>query len=259
MPAPRGRRRRDGGAAAAPGDRADHQRRRVWPGAPPRWPGGRPRPGQRLAGHRRRRSTSPPSPAATGSPTCSTGLAAAAAAGLGPVKVNAVLDPVTGLDDAVALLRFCLRARLPAADHRADAAGRRPPVAARRADRAPTRSSPRCAAHFGLTPDPAPRGSAPAQLWRVDGGPGHRRRHRVGVARVLLGLRPHPADRRRPGPQLPVRHRGDRSARAAARRRRRRRTRGGLARGDVGARRPVTASTTPTSCSRDRPMSAIGG
>jgi cyclic pyranopterin phosphate synthase len=24
---------------------------------------------------------------------------------------------------------------------------------------------------FDLTPDPAPRGSAPAQLWRVDGGP----------------------------------------------------------------------------------------
>ena len=25
--------------------------------------------------------------------------------------------------------------------------------------------------HFTLTPDPAPRGSAPAELWRVDGGP----------------------------------------------------------------------------------------
>ncbi len=36
------------------------------------------------------------------------GLAAAAEAGLTPVKVNAVLDPVTGLDDAVPLLRFCL-------------------------------------------------------------------------------------------------------------------------------------------------------
>ena len=36
------------------------------------------------------------------------GLEAAKAAGLSPVKVNAVLDPVTGLDDAVALLRFCL-------------------------------------------------------------------------------------------------------------------------------------------------------
>ena len=36
------------------------------------------------------------------------GLDAAKAAGLSPVKVNAVLDPVTGLDDAVALLQFCL-------------------------------------------------------------------------------------------------------------------------------------------------------
>ena len=34
-----------------------------------------------------------------------TGLAAAHAAGLRPVKVNAVLDPRTGLDDAVALVR----------------------------------------------------------------------------------------------------------------------------------------------------------
>ncbi len=36
------------------------------------------------------------------------GLNAAKAAGLNPVKVNAVLDPVTGLDDAVELLRFCV-------------------------------------------------------------------------------------------------------------------------------------------------------
>ena len=36
------------------------------------------------------------------------GLAAASAAGLRPVKVNAVLDPVTGLNDAVTLVRFCL-------------------------------------------------------------------------------------------------------------------------------------------------------
>ena len=36
------------------------------------------------------------------------GLQAAKAAALAPVKVNAVLDPVSGRDDAVALLRFCL-------------------------------------------------------------------------------------------------------------------------------------------------------
>ncbi len=36
------------------------------------------------------------------------GLAAASAAGLRPVKVNAVLDPVNGLDDVVPLVRYCL-------------------------------------------------------------------------------------------------------------------------------------------------------
>lgn len=98
------------------------------------------------------------------------GLAAAADAGLAPVKVNAVLDPVTGLDDAVELLRFCLQhgyqlriiEQMPLdAEHLwrrdenitgADILG-----ALRR--------------HFDLQPDTEPRGSAPAQLWRVDGGP----------------------------------------------------------------------------------------
>src|ERR1700761_939069 len=37
------------------------------------------------------------------------GLAAAKEAGLRPVKVNAVLDPVTGREDVVELLRFCLQ------------------------------------------------------------------------------------------------------------------------------------------------------
>jgi len=103
------------------------------------------------------------------------GLQAAKEAGLDPVKVNAVLDPVTGLDDAVSLLRFCLdhgyqlriieqmpldaghqwqRGQAIAADDILDALRR----------------------HFDLTPDPAPRGSAPAELWQVDGGRG-----KVGV------------------------------------------------------------------------------
>ncbi len=99
------------------------------------------------------------------------GLEAAKRAGLSPVKVNAVLDPVTGLDDAVSLLRFCLdhgyqlriieqmpldgghqwqRSKAIAADDVLDTLRR----------------------HFDLRLDPAPRGSAPAELWQVDGGRG---------------------------------------------------------------------------------------
>ncbi|HEY5149632.1 MAG TPA: GTP 3',8-cyclase MoaA [Mycobacterium sp.] len=98
------------------------------------------------------------------------GLAAAAAAGLGPVKVNAVLDSASGLDDAVELLRYCLRfgyqlriiEQMPLdAGHlwRRDATLSADDIFAA------------LAAHFQLTTDPAPRGSAPARLWRVDGGP----------------------------------------------------------------------------------------
>ncbi len=98
------------------------------------------------------------------------GLAAAAAAGLAPVKVNAVLDPVSGPADAVELLRFCLRhgyqlriiEQMPLdAGHRwsrESAVGAAAVLAALRGA-------------FELTPDPAPRGSAPARLWQVDRGP----------------------------------------------------------------------------------------
>lgn len=99
------------------------------------------------------------------------GLAAAKAAGLEPVKVNAVLDPVSGLDDAVDLLRYCLehgyqlrfieqmpldaghtwrRGEVVDADHILQTLQR----------------------HFELRPDSHPRGSAPAELWQVDNGAG---------------------------------------------------------------------------------------
>jgi GTP 3',8-cyclase len=103
------------------------------------------------------------------------GLQAAKQAGLDPVKVNAVLDPVTGLDDAVSLLRFCLDhgyqlriiEQMPLdAGHewqRGKALGADDVLATLRR-------------HFDLTPDPTPRGSAPAELWQVDGGRG-----KVGV------------------------------------------------------------------------------
>lgn len=96
------------------------------------------------------------------------GLAAAAEAGLGPVKVNAVLDPATGTTDAVELLRFCLEhgyqlriiEQMPLdAGHswRRDTAVTADGIHAALAER------------FDLQPDPTPRGSAPARQWRVDG------------------------------------------------------------------------------------------
>ncbi len=97
------------------------------------------------------------------------GLAAAQRSGLGPVKVNAVLDPVTGREDVVALLRYCLEhgyqlrviEQMPLdADHH----WQRGKVLTGADILATLRQ------HFILRPDPAPRGSAPAQLWRVDDG-----------------------------------------------------------------------------------------
>ena len=82
-----------------------------------------------------------------------------------------MLDPVTGLDDAVSLLRFCL-------DHgyQLRIIEQMPLDAGHHWQRDKTIDADQILgtlrAHFDLTPDPAPRGSAPAQLWRVDGGPG---------------------------------------------------------------------------------------
>jgi GTP 3',8-cyclase len=98
------------------------------------------------------------------------GLAAAKDAGLIPVKVNAVLDPTTGREDVIGLLRFCL-------DHGyqlrvieqmpLDAGHQWRRDAALSADDVLAALRP----HFRLRPDPAPRGSAPAQLWLADAGP----------------------------------------------------------------------------------------
>ncbi|MCT7657583.1 GTP 3',8-cyclase MoaA [Mycobacterium deserti] len=99
------------------------------------------------------------------------GLEGAKAAGLDPVKVNAVLDPTTGLDDAVGLLRFCL-------DHgyQLRIIEQMPLDASHQWQRGRALGADDVLAtlqrHFDLEPDPAPRGSAPAQLWQVDGGRG---------------------------------------------------------------------------------------
>jgi cyclic pyranopterin phosphate synthase len=105
-----------------------------------------------------------------------TGLAAAAAAGLTPVKVNAVLMRGVNDHEAVPLLRFCLERgyqlrfieQMPLdAQHgwrRDDMITAEEILAA-------------LSAEFVVTPrDPADRGSAPAEDFLVDGGPG-----RVGV------------------------------------------------------------------------------
>jgi GTP 3',8-cyclase len=99
------------------------------------------------------------------------GLQAAKQAGLDPVKVNAVLDPVTGLDDAVALLRFCL-------DHgyQLRIIEQMPLDAGHQWQRGKAIEADDVLAalrrHFDLIPDPVPRGSAPAQLWQVVGASG---------------------------------------------------------------------------------------
>jgi len=99
------------------------------------------------------------------------GLEGAKAAGLDPVKVNAVLDPVTGLDDAVALLRFCL-------DHgyQLRIIEQMPLDAGHEWKRGRAIQADDVLAtlqrHFNLRPDWAPRGSAPAELWEVVEGPG---------------------------------------------------------------------------------------
>lgn len=98
------------------------------------------------------------------------GLAAAKQAELGPVKVNAVLDPATGRDDVVDLLRFCMDA-----GYHLRVIEQMPLDAGHQWDRGHVLSGDDVLTilgrHFSLAPDPRPRGSAPAQLWLVDGGP----------------------------------------------------------------------------------------
>lgn len=98
------------------------------------------------------------------------GLAAAQQAGLGPVKVNAVLDPDTGRDDVVELLRYCLQH-----GYQLRVIEQMPLDAGHQWSRNATLSAADVLAalrpHFRLSPDPAPRGSAPAELWLVDTGP----------------------------------------------------------------------------------------
>ena len=102
------------------------------------------------------------------------GLAAAAAVGLTPVKVNALLMRGINDDEAPALLRWCLQR-----GYELRFIEQMPLDAQHGWDRHTMVSGDeilaQLRAEFDLAPEPG-RGSAPAQTWVVDGGPG-----RVGV------------------------------------------------------------------------------
>ncbi|MFG1657984.1 GTP 3',8-cyclase MoaA [Micromonospora chersina] len=103
------------------------------------------------------------------------GLAGAAAAGLTPVKINAVLMRGVNDDEAPALLRFAL-------DHGYELRfiEQMPLDAQHGWDRSTMVTAEEILAalraEFALTADPGERGAAPAETWLVDGGPA-----RVGV------------------------------------------------------------------------------
>ena len=108
------------------------------------------------------------------------GLAAAHAAGLRPVKVNAVLDPLTGLDDAVSLVRFCL-----GHDYQLRIIEQMPLDAGHQWRREATVTADQVLAQlrrhsFRLEPDRAPRGPAAAELWRIT-DPATGRTGKVGI------------------------------------------------------------------------------
>jgi cyclic pyranopterin phosphate synthase len=103
------------------------------------------------------------------------GLAAATAAGLTPVKVNAVLLRGINDDEACDLLEFCL-----ANDYELRFIEQMPldPGGAWRRDEFVTAAEilDRLSTRWRLVPDSHERADAPAELWLIDGGPA-----RVGV------------------------------------------------------------------------------
>lgn len=98
------------------------------------------------------------------------GLRAAKAAGLAPVKVNAVLMRGVNEDEAVPLLEFCLDG-----GYELRFIEQMPLDPQHGWDRADMVSGPEILAalrtRFTLTPHTAERGAAPAERWQIDGGP----------------------------------------------------------------------------------------
>jgi cyclic pyranopterin phosphate synthase len=99
------------------------------------------------------------------------GLAAARAAGLSPVKVNAVLLRGVNDDEATDLLEYCLRN-----GYQLRFIEQMPLDPQHGWDRADMITAEEIlsllAKRFRLSPSPSPRGGAPAERWLVDGGPG---------------------------------------------------------------------------------------
>lgn len=98
------------------------------------------------------------------------GMAAAQAAGLAPVKVNAVLLRGVNDDEAASLLRFCLEH-----DYQLRFIEQMPLDPQHGWDRSLMVTAEEILdalrASFDLTPSPRRRGAAPAERWLVDGGP----------------------------------------------------------------------------------------
>lgn len=186
------------------------------------------------------------------------GMAAAADAGLAPVKVNAVLMRGVNDDEAAALLSWCLERgyelrfieQMPLdAQH---GWKRDQMVTADEILRD-------LAAAFRLTPEgDAERGSAPAERWLVDGGPG-----RVGVIGTVTRPFCGACDRTRLTADGQIRNclfaREESDLRAALR--------GGASDEEIADRWRVAMATKkagagiddPTFLQPSRPMSAIGG
>lgn len=108
------------------------------------------------------------------------GLAAAAGTGLHPIKVNAVLPARADLARLPDLLRFCLDN-----EYQLRVIEQMPLDAEHRWDRDAMVTADEILAtlraRFTLLPDPAPRGSAPAATWVVDG-------HRIGDQPARVGV-----------------------------------------------------------------------
>ena len=258
--ASRGRRRGDRRAATPARDHVDHQRHRAgaargrtrsapgWTGSTCRWTPSTPRASPHIT--RRDRLAD-----------VLAGLAARQGRRAGPGQGQRRArsgDRARRRGRAAAVLPG---ARVPAAHHRADAAGRRATSggAARRIDADDVLGS--AAPPLHVDARLRRRGARRRrELWRVDGGPGATgRHHRVGVACVLRGVRPHPADRRRPGAQLPVRD-ARRPICAACCAAAPTTTRSKPAwRAAMWAKAAGHGINDPSFVQPDRPMSAIGG